>query len=330
MLINSWPKFEMLRTSDLFLDAVECLIFFGETSTGGVRKKHDDGDGYQRDVYKRQQWINPRAENFNPAQCMTLEVSKRKNGKYAILDGGGRWLMAQLNGITELPCMVHLNLTREQEAFLFVKFDRERYRLRSVDTFLAQLAGGEPKCLEIAEAIQPIRVAVSGKGTVNCVGALMDIYENASKTLLSRTAKLIANTWMGAKSGDVWLGTKVDGIGFAAVAILLDLAPRDYEVALRNMMGFTRNELSWPKLEDEINKRDAGSRNRDKLTTAGKYRVAAEIMMRKANQYSGPKGSKLEVFDIKNSELLVSLSNRGKRAGASRFDSFHVKGRKAA
>lgn len=229
-----------LPIKNLFVDNVEDQIF-----VGGIRVKQPGSAGYQRDPHKREKWLTKRGTKFDAALCRPVEVAVVENfdkgllsttalsgvdGKfYAILDGGGRWLMAQIAGIDKLSCRVHNGLSRKKCALLFSEFDSEVQGVTAVDQFLAKLAAGVEEDNEIADAIVPYEVGVSSTKKLDCVGALRTLWrENHGLALIAKTAKIVFNTW-GGGGDDERKPVHVPGNMFSAVAILLDQKPRGFD-----------------------------------------------------------------------------------------------------
>lgn len=212
-----------IEVSKLFIDGVEIKVY-----PGNLRRAHgDEGNGYQRDPYKRIKWLTARSKKFKRSLLRTIEVSPRDDGTYAIIDGGGRWVMAQLAKVTTLQCRVHHNLTREEEAQLFHDFDREIYRLRGIDSFLALMGAGDVTANLIAQTVEPFRIAVSGRNTIKCVGQFMaTMHTPHGQRVLSTTAKLIAKNWCGydekSKAFQSGKSASIDGLLFMSVALVVD------------------------------------------------------------------------------------------------------------
>ena len=131
---------------------------------------------------------------------------------------------------------MHEPLTRRQEAILFAEFDSETYKLRSIDTFIAMMAGGEPMAVAIAKAAKPYKIAVRGRGTLKCVGALTQMYMSHEPDydeglrLLSKACEAAAKGWSGYADGVV-AGSPVDGKYLNAVGMLVDAAGTRLDMA---------------------------------------------------------------------------------------------------
>ena len=93
-------SFKTIPVRKIFLDGENELIFAATAEAPqGERRPHGrEGGGYQRDPWSRIKWVETRAPDFSEALLRPIEVAKRADGFYAAIDGGGRWLMAQLVG----------------------------------------------------------------------------------------------------------------------------------------------------------------------------------------------------------------------------------------
>lgn len=291
------PHVTRLPTAKLFIDGVKEVIFFGENRVEHGR----EGPGYQRDPYKRIPWLKHRSAIFNQALLRPIEVSRRADGKYAIIDGGGRWVMAQELGITELECRVHEGLTREQEADLFVKFDREIYRVRQVEQFHAALAAGNPTVVAIDDAIKPhYDVGKSGPRNLDSPSTLLQIFGlgGEGERVLRKTALICANSWTKSHIG---------AAPFAAIAMLVDTAPAGWnEGVLRDIMK--RSDCTPTKLEAKA--RTGGKEDKSKAL----FDVAVTVSLMLAKRYNVAiknKGKHFDTRDIKSCDVCDRMSAVG-------------------
>ncbi len=283
----------VLDVKTLFLDTVDEIIGYDNHRTP------QKTPGYQRDPYLRIKWIEEHAQAFSHHLLRWLDVSERANGLYAILDGGGRWLMAQIKGETQIGCRVHHELTRKDEARLFIAFDREHYSLRPVDTFLSALSHGHPVHTAIADAILPYHVGKKDDGALSCVGAFYELHDffDGRLTTLSRASKIIANTWGGYRNG-VWAGPKPEGVDFHAMALVLTNATARFDEAkLRAFLSSPQGGLA--KLRTTIRRRTEGT---GKIRSAQKARMLAVLI---ANKVMG-----IEKNAISTCDLMDALDNR--------------------
>lgn len=216
-----------IESARLFIDCVDGKLLFNDT---GDLVPHNDGAGYQRNPWNRIEWLEQRVDAYDPHLMRHLEVSARADGTYAIIDGGGRFLLAMLvhgaGKSVEFDCRIHEGLTRSEEADLFVKMDKQKVGLGAIHIFLAAVAAKVEESIAVSDNIAPYRVAVRGRGSLKCVGQLELIYRTSGVRLLSRTARVVAATWgkyenavTGFASGNG--GVPVDGQAFMSVALAL-------------------------------------------------------------------------------------------------------------
>ena len=227
-------KYVQLPIGKLFVDAGDAAIFVcTEEDPKGVRKAHQDGPGYQRDPHSRAGWVKSHAAKYDEKVFRPLEVSKRADGPYAgyyaIVDGGGRWLIAQEVGLEKVWCRVHEGLTRKQEAKLFTMFD-DTYKLRGIQLFVARVRAGSPVAVQINNAAKPYRIAERGQGTLKCVNTLVDMFvaygNDTAKglSLIEKTCQFAAVGWSGYVKGNGVSGGAIDQRMISALGILIDTA----------------------------------------------------------------------------------------------------------
>lgn len=91
---------------------------------------------YQR---VRSSHVNDIFDNWDDSLCDFLIVSYR-NGIFYIVDGQHRYYAALTKGIKNLPCIIRVGLTMEEEARLFVNINEPRKQLNPYDTYKANIA----------------------------------------------------------------------------------------------------------------------------------------------------------------------------------------------
>lgn len=306
------PGFETIELSKLFIDGVN-----EEISCGNIRRPQTS-PGYQRDPYlrSRERWIDDRVPHFNPAMFLTLEVSKREDGRYAIIDGGGRWLLAQKCKKTQAACRVHYGMSRQEEAELFYHIDRERKKLGTIDQYSAALASGNPAIVEIDEAIGNAYKVTKGHGAAGFdgVNALLDIYLARGAALISKTGFVVANTWGGRTKTGEYNGTRVPGNMFAAVALVLDANPKA-EGPVRKALS----KMSLPDLTSKVERRLGGVKGK----TIARMELAADEIAKASNRHASDPSEKVDVRDLRSSTLRDALQ---RQAGARTLLKAHHNG----
>lgn len=117
----------------------------------------------------------------------TLYVSLRDDGRYAVIDGWHRKLVAQTMGETELACYVYLDLSLAQEADLYRAFATV-FSQTSLDKFRARLVAGEFVAVQIDRAVHEAELEINYTGrsptrnsriqNIRSVVALEELYQN--------------------------------------------------------------------------------------------------------------------------------------------------------
>jgi hypothetical protein len=169
---QDWPYiFEVISLSELFIDK-----------------------RYQRPLTNF--WKDVR-DNFNPAMVGTLVVAERPNGKYAVIDGQTRMEAMQELKLPNAPCLVYLNLRREQEAKLFADLQTKRRGMRTYDRFRAQLVAKDPDARAIARVATDIGFSLSvneDRYTLKAIAALEKLYRKGEEHL-AQVLEIIRDAW---------------------------------------------------------------------------------------------------------------------------------------
>ena len=100
---------------------------------------------YQR---VRSSHVNDIFDNWDDDLCDFLIVSYR-DGIFYIIDGQHRYYAALTKGIKNLPCIIMMGLTMEDEARLFVNINLPRKSLNPYDTYKANIANGNESIPEV-------------------------------------------------------------------------------------------------------------------------------------------------------------------------------------
>lgn len=94
---------------------------------------------------------------WDNAKCQFLLVSYR-DGYFYVLDGQHRMTVAQSKGIVDLPCIILTGLTREAEALVFARQNRNVTKLDPFDTYKANLACGNTEIPEVYTDMEIARI----------------------------------------------------------------------------------------------------------------------------------------------------------------------------
>ena len=304
-------QFRMIPVRKIFIDARDETIETiaeGEGNERGSRTPHGaEGPGYQRDPWTRLPWLTKRAANFNPMLCKPVDVSKRDDGTYAAIDGGGRWLMAQLADppVPQLMCRVHEGLSRQEEAELFNQMDSEVYKLRAIDSFIALLGAEHPMALAIANSVRPYRIGINGQGVLKCVAALTTLYTafepnyQEGGRLIKRACKIAASGWSGFNGQEFIAPTKtpLDGKCLTALAMLIDAKPEfDERVMLRVL------ERNPPKQLEQAVIRNNSLEGKLPATTITVL-IAKKLASAYNRSFAGSPSRKIKLSDVDNSSV---------------------------
>lgn len=146
--------------------------------------------------------IRKMAREFDAAQLGTITVSLR-NGKYYVVDGQHRVLASRVVGIKALRAEVHTNLSKEQEAELFVKLNSTSTKVTKAQMYQAYVVAKDPIALHIKQMAESKGMRVgqhTGDGRISAYGTLEKIYKKLGSETLDKTLELIKICWGGDAS----------------------------------------------------------------------------------------------------------------------------------
>ena len=127
----------------------------------------------------RRQQLN--GMQYVPEWAGAVWVSKRQDGRYALMDGQGRKHLAQRAGAKAMLALVYDGLTYEEEAELFLAANALRVDTTPVDEFVAAVEADEPTSTDInlILAKHGLRVAYgTGAHEVQAVRAMVNILQS--------------------------------------------------------------------------------------------------------------------------------------------------------
>lgn len=134
-----------------------------------VPLKHMIVDAYQRPLTS---FVDKIVHNFDPALVGTLCLSERSRTKFAVIDGQTRAEGMKRLGLVVAPAIVYVNLTRQQEAALFAKFQTERRGMTSATRFKAQVIAGDTHAGIIDAIVKDCGFAVNHSSEPNALKAV--------------------------------------------------------------------------------------------------------------------------------------------------------------
>lgn len=130
---------------------------------------------------------------------VVLVSMRNTDGTFALIDGQGRLYLARRDEIATMPARVYLDLTVEQEAELYLAFNRDRDETTAVDDYIARLVAKEPKALSIKDVLGSVGLHVMrgvGKGnTVQAITAIEGVYSNWGGDALRYVLRKLMEVW---------------------------------------------------------------------------------------------------------------------------------------
>lgn len=164
-------------------------------------------------------------------------VVNKVDGTYWLIDGQHRreGLIIAGWGDQQVQCQVFENLTREQEAELFLGLN-DRKAIPAIQEFrIAVFAGRERECA-IDRIVQDEGCAVSNNkidGAIGAVGTLIRIYDRSTPKVLARTIRIVRDAF-----GTTGLEAHVlDGIAMLCARYNGDLEDQVAVAKLSNVQG---------------------------------------------------------------------------------------------
>lgn len=112
---------------------------------------------------------------FIPALVQTLALSRRSNGKYAVMDGQTRMIACEKLGLEALPSLVYEGLSKADEARIFELIQTARRNVTSYYRFRASIIGKNPRSLAIVQLVKDLDLGWGigmGAGEINSVASL--------------------------------------------------------------------------------------------------------------------------------------------------------------
>lgn len=178
---------------------------------------------------------------WDNGKCNFLLVSYR-DGYFYVLDGQHRMEVAKSKGLTELPCEILTNLTREEEALIFARQNRNVTKLNPFDTYKANLACGNPEIREVYIDMEIARIC----GCYNVEVKKIGCRQENPKTLrsISRARQIVDNNGSGCFS---WILSVITSSNWNMCA---EAYTKEMMVMLRNY--YMDNLARFPKAEEEL------------------------------------------------------------------------------
>lgn len=157
---------------------------------------------YQRPVEEKR--VERIVREFDAKQLGTVELSKRKDGSYAIIDGQHRLAALKALGRKQVPAIVHEDLDAKGEGELFVAINMGRKQLRPAERFFAQVFAGDEQAVAISRAVTKAGFKIAKFGTessgknptsFNCIAALEQGIKILGEDHFTEMLEAIRDTW---------------------------------------------------------------------------------------------------------------------------------------
>lgn len=158
---------------------------------------------YQRPVEEKR--VERIVNEFDSKLLGTLELSERKNGTFAVIDGQHRYEALKRVGRKTVPSLVHKNLTVKEEADLFARTNMGRKPLTPVQRFRAQVFAGDPQAVAISKIVTKCGFKVDYSETSTELGAIASVvaleqaYRNHGGEHLTQMLETIRDLWFGER-----------------------------------------------------------------------------------------------------------------------------------
>ena len=138
------------------------------------------------------------AESFDINRMRPIDVSYR-NGKYFCFDGQHRVNAYALMGKKTVPCIIHFDLTYEQEAMLFAQQQENVGAVLAHHKWNALVEAKDEVTMDIVKIARThgftIRKGNTSNRNINCVKVLQDMYADLGELSFATVLKTVADAW---------------------------------------------------------------------------------------------------------------------------------------
>lgn len=222
---------------------------------------------------------------YDPALVGIIEVSRRDDESYAILDGQHRWAAEKdhsfdLTDSPHIACRVHTGLSLADEAKLYHQLNTTRRTLTGWDRWLARRASGDAEVLAIdacaAECGYTIQMR-GGDNVLRATKACENIVALGGTGLLTEALTTIRAAYGGDQ-------TALDGAILGGVAFVLDSYTRE-ELELARLVEALAGIVPRQLVARAVALREVHKGTSDRLT--------AHVIV---ERYNATKGRRVEAF----------------------------------
>jgi hypothetical protein len=163
-------------------------------------------------------FIDKMVNSFDETLVGVLDVSERRNGMYAILDGLQRFEAMKKVGKTTCFVAVYEGMRLAEEAMFFYRKNKDRRTVHPFYSFRARMVAGDQKAREINRIVESegykLDVGAVPPDNLTAIRAVEEAYsfESAARTeSLSVSLNMLRKTFYGRKGGKD--GELIRGLG---------------------------------------------------------------------------------------------------------------------
>lgn len=238
---------------------------------------------YQRELDERR--VQKMATSYDPALVGILEVSRRTDDQYAILDGQHRWAAYRDHAFdtSESPhvaCRVHTGLTVAEEADLYHRLNTTRKQLTGWDRWLARRGAGDSQVTAIEATLAEHNLTVgpgAGGNVFRATRSAELVVDLGGTALLTTVVGIIRAAWPDDQAG-------LDGAIVHGLGHVLNLYSRD-ELDTARLTTVLAGHM--PR---QLTARASAARE---LHTGTMDRLSAHVII---DRYNASKGPRVEPF----------------------------------
>lgn len=196
-------------------------------------------------------------------------LAQREDGKFWVIDGNNRINAGRRKGKFRMPAHVLRNLTKAEEADLFVRLQELRLGHTPLGKFKGELIAEHPEAVAINAVVEGLGGYV-GQGGLEAIGTLRELYKSVNETGIRWILMVIRDAWpddalsgMCVQADMLWgvsfffflhsgqfeRGRLVQRLSLEGPAMILQTADR-----MRGPRGMTRKSACYYAVLDLYNK----------------------------------------------------------------------------
>lgn len=139
------------------------------------------------------------ADHFDPSRLEIIDVAHRRDGQYWVIDGQHRVMAARIAEWGDpLLCLVHRELTIEQEAERYVRLNKDRKSPSKLDLFWARLAANDEHATNIKSIVESEGYWIprsKGSTGIRAIAAVERAYKSDGGPILRQTLRACRLAW---------------------------------------------------------------------------------------------------------------------------------------